>query len=281
MRVGADPDFSLMPELFPARLRPHLRAFGRFVRLADATTDDAFLTTREKVARLATLESALEGAAAPQWSVEARAIAEQLRESLLQTGVPPEHLQHILQAFRGDATGHVSETWGELMLYCRFAAAPVGRYMLQLAGEDLQRCSAASDALCAALRILKQLRDCKDPAVQYNRLCIPRAFLDDAMITPAHLRVPSAKGQVRAVIDRVLDGVDRLLDEAAPLPALIRDNGLATHAAIVLCRARKLVRRFRRRDPLRERVGLARWQRALCRWIALLRVLPGRGRTTA
>ena len=276
MRVGADPDFSLMPELFPARLRPHLRAFGRFVRLADGITDDAFLTTREKVARLAALEHALDGTAAPQWSVEARTVAEELRRSLQQTGLPAQHVRHVLQAFRGDAAGHVSKSWIDLMQYCRLAAAPIGRHMLQLAGEDLQRCGPASDALCAALRILKQLRDCKDPAVQYNRLCIPRAFLDDAMITPAHLRAPSAKGQARAVIDRVLDGVERLLDEAAPLPALIRDNGLATHAAIVLCRAKKLACQFRHRDPLRERVGLARWQRALCRWVALLRVLPGR-----
>jgi phytoene/squalene synthetase len=276
MRVGADPDFSLMPELFPARLRPHLRAFGRFVRLADGITDDAFLTTREKVSRLEALELAIDGSGVPQWSVQAHTIAEELRQSLQQTGLPAEHVRGVLQAFRRDAAGQVSETWIDLMHYCRLAAAPIGRHMLQLAGEDLQRCGPASDALCAALRILKQLRDCKDPAVQYNRLCIPRAFLEDAMITPAHLRAPSAKGQARAVIDRVLDGVERLLAEAAPLPALIHDNGLATHAAIVLCRARKLVRQFRQRDPLRERVGLARWQRALCRWVAMLRALPGR-----
>jgi hydroxysqualene synthase len=276
MRVGADPDFSLMPELFPARLRPHVRAFGRFVRLADGIADDAFLTTREKLARLAALEAALQGGSVHQWSVDARAIAEGLRESLQQAGLPADPVRTLLQAYRGDVAGRVSETWGDLMRYCQLAAAPIGRHMLQLAGEDLQRAGEASDALCAALRILKQLRDCKDPAVQYNRLCIPRSFLEDAVITPAHLRAASAKGQTRAVIDRVLDGVEALLKQAAPLPALIRDAGLATHASIVLCRARKLVRQFRKRDPLRERVGLAPWQRALCRWLAMVRVLPGR-----
>ena len=126
--------------------------------------------------------------------------------------------------------------------------------------------------MCAALRILKQLRDCVDPSVQYNRLCIPRQFLDDAMITPNHLRAPSVKGQTRAVLDRVLDGVDRLLVTAAPLPRLVRHRGLAIHIAIVLCRAGKLVALFRRRDPLRERLGLTTWQRTLCRWLATLRV---------
>jgi hypothetical protein len=45
------------------------------------------------------------------------------------------------------------------------------------------------------------------------------------------------------------------------------------HTAIVLCRARKLVTRFRRQDPLQQRVGLAAWQRTLCRWFGTLRGL--------
>ena len=41
-----------MPELFPPALRPHVRAFGRFVRLADSITDSAFLSLQDKRARL-------------------------------------------------------------------------------------------------------------------------------------------------------------------------------------------------------------------------------------
>ncbi len=47
-RPNTDPDFSLMPELFPPALRPHVRAFGRFVRLADSITDSAFLSLQGK-----------------------------------------------------------------------------------------------------------------------------------------------------------------------------------------------------------------------------------------
>jgi phytoene/squalene synthetase len=109
------------------------------------------------------------------------------------------------------------------------------------------------------------LRDCKDPTAQYQRLCIPERFLTDAFITPDHLKAPTAKGQTRAVIDRVLDGVDRLLAEATPLPKLIRSQGLALHAAIVLCRARKLAELFRIRDPLSEKVHLAPLTRYICK----------------
>jgi phytoene/squalene synthetase len=263
----ADPDFSLMPELFPPALRPHVRAFARFVRLADGITDSAFLSRQDKRARLTALQGALIEPTGELWSAEASAAAASLRRSLKQTKLSAEHARHILQAFERDAEGYTNATWPDLLVYCQFAAAPIGRYMLELLDEDVAACRRPADALCAALRILKQLRDAEDPTVRYNRLCIPMQFLNDALITPAHFRAPAAKGQTRAVLDRVLDGVDQLLVQAAPLPGLIHHRGLAVHAAIVLCRARKLVARFRHRDPLRERVGLSAWQRTLCRWL--------------
>ena len=271
-RLNVDPDFSLMPELFPRAVRPHVRAFGRFVRLADGITDNAALNRGDKLARLAALDRGLDGDLDAAWSDEARGVIAELRQSLEESSLPAAHARHILQACRRDAEGGVCDTWADLMVYCQFAAAPIGRHMLSLVHQDLAACRGPADSLCAALRILKQLRDCVDSTVQFNRLCIPRQFLEDAMIAPEHLRAPSAKGQTRAVLDRVLDGVDRLLVAAAPLPGLVRHRGLAIHIAIVLCRARKLVALFRRRDPLRERLGLTTWQRAVCRWLATLQV---------
>lgn len=262
-----------MSELFPSSVRPCVRAFGRFVRLADDITDSALLGRQDKLAKLTALERCLDDGSAAVWSVEARAVIDALRTSLCQFAISPEHPRHVLQALRRDAQGYTSATWRDILIYCQFAAAPIGRYMLQLMREDLAVCGRPADALCAALRILRQLRDCRDPTIHYNRLCIPRQFLDDAMITPDHLRAPAAKGQTRAVLDRVLDGVEQLLSEAAPLPRLMRHRGLVVHTVIVLCRARKLVTRFRHRDPLQERVGLVTWQRTFCRWYGTLRGL--------
>ncbi|MBK8175918.1 MAG: squalene/phytoene synthase family protein [Rhodospirillales bacterium] len=271
MRPRSDPDFSLMPTLFAPDQRAAVRAFGHYVRLAEDIADNPALARVQKLERLEALERRLDDEAAACWSKEAHAAADSLRRALAGHAVSSQHPHHLLQAFRRDVEGHACATWRDLMAYCQFSAAPIGRLMLELVGEDISRCAAKADALCAALRILKQLRDCEDRSVAFNRLCIPRQFLDDAMITPAHLRAPSAKGQTRAVLDRVLDGVESLLAEAAPLPRLLRDRGMAIHTAIVLCRARRLVRRFRHHDPLRERVGLAGWQRLICHWIGTVR----------
>jgi farnesyl-diphosphate farnesyltransferase len=270
LRHPADPDFSLMPWLFPRPLQQHIRAFGRFVRLADGLADATYLSRDERLERLQALAAAVDGGERAGWSEEAATVSRALAEGLRSKAIRAEHVRHIVQAFSRDILGVANQTWSDLLVYCQFAAAPIGRVMLELVGEDLSRCGQPADALCAALRILKQLRDCEDPTVRSNRLCIPARYLQEAMITAQHLRAPSARGQTRAVLDRVLDGVDRLLVQAAPLPGLIRSRGLATHTRIVLCRAGKLAQCFRARDPLQDRAGLSRWQRQVCLLSGLL-----------
>jgi hypothetical protein len=92
----------------------------------------------------------------------------------------------------------------------------------------------------------------------------------DASISAGHLAAPSARGQTRAVLDRVLDGVDALLGEATTLPSQVQSRRLRLYVSVVLCRARKLAARFRLRDPLQEKVGLSRWQRHGCLLLSLV-----------
>jgi hydroxysqualene synthase len=274
--IDGDADFSLMPDLFPPKVRPHVLAFSGFVRLADHIADSAWLTHQDKLKRLDTLEAALDDDTVAGWSEEASRVIHNIRYSLRETQISSRHARRIVQAFRRDVMGESRYTWDDLLAYCQDAAAPLGRYMMELVHEDQSVCGKRSDDLSAALRILKRLRDCRSAIDQFNRLCIPKQFMTDAMVSIDHLKAPSAKGQTRAVIDRVLDGVDRLLSNAEPLPGLIRHRGLRMHTAIVLCRGQKLAARFREEDPLQGRVTLSRWQRFSCRWATIIRGLLGR-----
>ncbi len=254
-----------MPDLFPRDRRDDVRAFGRFVRVADAIADDPFIDAPAKLARLDALESRLEGGTGPTWSAADAEIAELMRQSICR-GAPAHHAHRIVDTFRSDVNGHVNRTWADLIAYCQGAAAPVGRHLLDLVDEDAEALGPESDDLCAALRILKRLRDSRDKTLKFNRLCIPEQFLTDALVSLDHLNAPAAKGQTRAVIDRVLDGVDSLLARSATLPRRLRSRSLRIHTGIVHCRARKLADRFRVADPLQGRVHLSRAQRRACAW---------------
>lgn len=285
IRLKVDRDFSLIPWLLPAPIREDVRALGRFVRLAETVAANPLLSRSERQARLDGLAAALQapgGVQEPDVPPGDAAAMGELRASLSRRGITAEHARTILRTLQrtiGAASAPAVDpragnaSWADVIAYCRGVAAPVGRHMLDLCGEDAATCGPPTDALCIAMRILKELRDGND--AQGAWMCIPSSFMRDAFISPGHLAAPSARGQTRAVLDRVLDGVDALLAEADLLPLLVRSRRLRLYVSVVLCRARKLAARFRRRDPLLERVGLSRWQRHGCLVFSVL-IVGGR-----
>ena len=82
-----------------------------------------------------------------------------LRLALGERGLEPTHALDLLDAFRLDVRKNRYADWAELMDYCRLSAAPVGRFVLDVHGED-RTIWPASDALCAALQVNNHLQDC-------------------------------------------------------------------------------------------------------------------------
>ena len=126
-------------------LRPHVHAFYRFARNADDIADNPELTPEDKLRRLDRMADILEGA--PGGDSPA-ALA--MRASLAETRTTAQHCHDLLKAFRLDAVKSRYRDWDDLMAYCRYSAAPVGRQLLDLHGE-FREAWPPSDALCARL----------------------------------------------------------------------------------------------------------------------------------
>ena len=248
----------LQPRFLQRRLRPHVQAFTRFLQLAEGIVDDPMLEAEAKLHHIDALEKAL---------VEGRAkrpylkVAVDLRECLAALGMGDRHARQILQAFRKDATGQVCRSWSDLLLYCRYAAAPGGRFALELHGEDVATAAPSADALCAAVQILGMLRDCRADWTDLGRCYIPIQWFDEAGVTVERLVERSSDPTLRVVFDRVLRQVDGLLDRAAPLPGLLKDRGLRAEATAQALEAVALRWRLAHVDPLTRRVQLSAGQR--------------------
>ncbi len=201
--------------------RPHVLAFYEFARAADDVADHAVLAPEAKIARLDGFAATLDDPARtePQEAVR-------LRASLHSTGVSAVHAHHLLQAFRQDATKQRYHAWSDLLLYCAYSAAPVGRYLLDLHGES-RSIWPASDALCNALQVINHLQDCGDDYADLNRVYLPMLWFAAEGITVASLAEPATSPALRRVLDRTLDRVDELLIAAAPLPRQLRNRRLA------------------------------------------------------
>lgn len=245
-------NFPVASLLLPAAMRRQVMAFYRFARLADDVADDPLFTPDEKLDRLDALEAALEGRAGSPDSLPALALREAVGGDAALLG----HAAQLLQAFRRDALVDHCRDWGDLMTYCRFSAAPVGRFLLDLHGEAPQSHGPA-DSLCAALQVLNHLQDCADDLAALGRVYLPGDWMQLAGLTRDALRQRVAGPELRQVIDMALDHVDGLIDLARPLPGRIRDRRLRCQAAVTVQVAQRLSARLRTADPLAAKVGLS------------------------
>lgn len=250
-----DENFPVGSWLIRRDLRVHVHAFYRFARNADDIADSPVLAAAEKVRRLDRMAAVLDGAA--EAAGDESPSAASMRASLALTGVTAQHCHDVLHAFRQDATKLRYRDWDDLMEYCRYSAAPVGRQLLDLHGED-RRTWAASDALCAALQVLNHLQDCAGDYRALNRVYLPLDELDAAGCTVEALTAPALSPGLRRVLDRLLDRTDALIVTARGLAPAVAAPGLRRESAAIVTLAARLARRLRRGDPLAGRVKLAK-----------------------
>jgi hydroxysqualene synthase len=247
-----DENFPVGSWLIRRDLRVHVHAFYRFARNADDIADSPVLAAEDKLRRLDRMAAVLDGAAGDDSPAAAA-----MRASLAATGVTAQHCHDVLHAFRQDAVKLRYRDWDDLMEYCRYSAAPVGRQLLDLHGEGRDTWP-ASDALCAALQVLNHLQDCADDHRTLDRVYLPLADLDNAGCTVAALTLPAASPALRQVLDRLLDRTDSLIEIARGLPPRVRARGLRRESAAIAALAGRLAQRLRQGDPLAGRVTLTK-----------------------
>jgi hydroxysqualene synthase len=246
--------------LLPGHLRPHVAAFYAFARTIDDIADSPNLEPPEKVRRLDGFDRAIVDPAAAEPGYES-AVA--MRRCLDETGITARHCHDLIDAFKQDAVKLRYRDWAELIDYCDRSAAPVGRFLLDLHGGSRSG-YAAADALCNALQIINHLQDCQDDYRALDRVYLPTDWMETEGTGVTELDRPRTTDGLRRVLDRCLDGVDALLQDAAALPGDLNDRRLAMEAGAILEIARTLSGRLRRGDPLARRIALSKLDYALC-----------------
>ena len=268
---AGDENFPVGSILISRRLRPHVARFYHFARAADDIADNPDLAPQDKIARLDLFEAGLDGAPdAPQKATE-------LRSSLAATNVPDRHARDLLAAFRQDAVKQRYENWDELIGYCELSANPVGRYLMDLHGEN-QGLWGASDALCTVLQILNHLQDCQKDYHQMNRVYLPLDMLATEGLDLKVLDQSRSPPAFRRLLDRILARCEQMVRTARQRPVPPVSRRLHAEMAVITALAGRLTRRLQTEDPLAGRVKLSKADFALAA-LSGLRALatPGRG----
>ncbi|UTD26417.1 squalene synthase HpnC [Bradyrhizobium sp. WD16] len=275
-KTHRDENFPVASWIIHPRHRAVILAFYNFVRTADDIADHPALTPEQKLVLLDRLEDGLFGRNGEDPE------AATLNEALAARSLAPRHAQDLLNAFRLDVTKLRYANWDELIHYCSLSAMPVGRFMLDVHGED-RATWAASDAICAALQINNHLQDCGKDYRDLDRVYVPLDALAAAGARVEDFGETRASPALLTCLHRLAARTEALLGEGKSLGAAVRDWRLGAEIAVIQTYAEKIVRLLQERDPLSERVHLTRGQFARYGLAAVAMVLLRRvtGRTAA
>jgi squalene synthase HpnC len=240
-----DENFPVASALLKPAHRGPIMTFYAFARAADDIADHAKAPPEEKLGRLAAMRAGLTGEGAP----EAMALAAEARAK----GLSLQHADDLLDAFVRDVTVLRYANWAELMDYCRYSAMPVGRFVLDVHGED-RATWPMSDALCAALQVINHLQDCAKDYRDIDRVYLPLDMLAAAGTGVEALGAAEASPALRGVIAELAAMTQALLAQSAPFAGAIRDLRLAAEVAVIQALAENLTALLLKRDPLSEPV---------------------------
>jgi squalene synthase HpnC len=246
-----DENFPVASWVIRRRHRPVIRAFYEFVRVADDIADHPSLNADDKLAHLDRLEQSLLGRS----EAEPEGVA--LRVALQGRGLSACHAEDVLRAFRQDVTKRRYADWNELIDYCSYSAAPVGRFVLDVHGE-LHSTWPASDALCAALQIINHLQDCAVDFRTLDRVYLPLDALAERGLSVQALGEARASPALLDCLHALAARTAKLLEQSRDLSAQIRDARLAIEVSVIQALAVRLVAILRERDPLSEPVHLGK-----------------------
>ncbi|MGY4258481.1 squalene synthase HpnC [Bradyrhizobium sp. USDA 4516] len=249
-KTHRDENFPVASWIIHPRHRALILAFYNFVRTADDIADHATLPAEEKLRYLDLMEAELLG------NGDTQKEAVNLRRAFAERSMPPRHALDVLVAFRLDVTKLRYENWDDVIDYCRYSAMPVGRFMLDVHGEDTSTW-AASDALCAGLQINNHLQDCGKDYRNLNRVYLPREALAAAGATVEMLGEAKSQMALLKCLQALAVRTEALLDQSKSLAAEVKDFRLGLEISVIQAFADKIVNMLKVRDPLSERVHLS------------------------
>lgn len=247
--------------------REAARAFFAFLGTARAIADDPRRTSAEKAAMLQAMDAALDGTDRDEPWVRP---ALKLKRALGHGEVPLAHVRHVMQANLADAAAtRRFQDWSDLYNYCRFRAAPVGRFLLDLHGEG-EAARLPMEGLCTAAQVTGLALDAARDFREWQHTNLPQRWLDEAGIDETGLAAPRASRELLEVYRRLASRVRDMLVSVRALPGRIEDPGLRRETAIAWSTTARLAGKLGDHDPVARGLGLGRFDRLLCNTEGLL-----------
>lgn len=184
----------------------------------------------------------------------------------------------LLTAFERDAENRQPEIWEQLIDYCKYSAAPVGRFMLAIHDENPSTYLPA-ETLCAALQIVNHIQDLKEDAVKLRRFYLPAEMMKRHGAENSDIYLSFMTPPLKKVVGEVLENVKGMLKDSEVLPSLISSFRLRAEVGVILSLTNSVVKRLEKGDVLAQRIRPSGWDWVKAWFIGWKTALSGKKRT--
>lgn len=221
-------NFPVALRILPRDPRDKLMRAYSFARFVDDVGDEA------PGNRLALLDAVDKDVRALPSGTATLPVVQALRV-LVDIGTPLEPFLDLIEANRMDQRVKRYEHVSDLLHYCDYSAAPVGRIVLHIAGAATERNIADSDSVCNALQVLEHCQDVGEDA-RADRVYLPGVDIDDVLAASTSDAVRDAVATHVALACGMLQSGRALVRRLSGWPRLavagFVGGGLATAAAL-------------------------------------------------
>jgi len=250
-------NFPVGSRLLSRKIRPQMLIFYKFARAADDIADCSNLTPHEKIKRLNLFVKAITTSKTKISKVE------DLKKICIKNKIKINHALNLLKAFKQDAVKKRYKNWSELINYCKYSAVPVGRFVIDL-HKERKISYKYSDPLCIALQILNHIQDCKEDYNKIDRVYLPYTFLKKYNVKLLQLKKNYTEKNLRLAINEILSHTEKLINQANKFKKIMKNNKLSKETAFILEIAKCLLKLLKKKDPLKNKVALNKFDYIKC-----------------
>lgn len=250
-------------KLIAPKLRPIVAAYYLAAREADDVADNPSLSTAEKLQQLENLEKS--------FLAQDETVAGKLGQIFRTENLDNSLFMDLLEAFRRDAQENKIEIWEQLLDYCRYSAAPVGRFMLAIHDESASTYLPA-ETLCAVLQIANHLQDLKTDACDLRRCYLPQKMMREFGVAETDLCLTSATAPLLALIRDICRRLRAMLKDAEVLRYLVQNRRLRAEIGVIFSLTNSMLKKIESGDVIARRPRLGRWD-----WLKALSAGIGQG----
>lgn len=242
--------------LFGKEKRQIVNDYYQFARYADDIADNPDIKPQKKVEKLYELEDIF--LRHKPYKGQKLKFAVNLRNEFDRFGLATSAATDLLIAFRKDSMGFDYQTWGQLVDYCKYSAAPVGRFMLAIHDENPSTYLPAT-ALCIALQIVNHIQDIKYDDDVLKRLYLPAEMMKKYHVTRDDLLKDKSTLGLKKLIEKIMDLTRGLLKDGSVLPEIIRSRSLRAEVCIILSLTNIMIKKILKGDVLAQQIKLSKW----------------------